>query len=89
MVVNAQSMILVISGRNTINLITSRSLFTVPDISQFLSGGVFGAQEVECAKMAELSKLEALAIIGKACYVSLYIYILICFHKGTDRQFVF
>ena len=39
MVFNTQSTVWVMSGRNTINLITSQSLFTCPDISQSLSSG--------------------------------------------------
>ena len=39
-VFNAQSIVSVISGRNTIHLITCHSLLTVPDISQYLFGEV-------------------------------------------------
>ena len=45
---NAQSTVSVITGRNTIHLITSQSLFTVPDISQYLF-----AEDLEKTKQNE------------------------------------
>ena len=58
----------------TIHLITSQSLFTVPDISQSKSEDVFGENEVEWTGKAEIDRLQALAAAGKACYARLYSY---------------
>ena len=67
-------------GRNTIHLVTSQSLFTVPDVSQSLFGKkrkkdrywmfyapVFGENSAERTWKAEICRLEALAV-GKAKY---------------------
>ena len=61
----------VISGQNTIHLITGRSLFTVPDISQSLFREVLpGDDEVEWTGKAEMSRLDGEALaVGKACQV--------------------
>ena len=71
---NAQSTVSVISGRNTIHLITANSR----RLPAFVWRG-FGENEVERSGKAEISRIEALAE-GKACYARLYTYSRLLFH---------
>ena len=65
------NLFLLYPGENTIDLITSHSLLTLPDILQSSFGEV--SEKVEWTGKAEMSRLEVLAV-GKACCARPYSY---------------